>query len=151
MELVLWPCLGRKANSQAYPTAEYSTQSYPTRKYDQRIQVTQAYSTVALGQETKSLVLTNCSQPMAPPVPTSHLRQRQWSHPNRDPERKPHLPKDATSWPIQNPKLRWTVKDNLCWSKPVKSEIRDPLLKCADTNTRNQVNMTPHRKLIKLQ
>lgn len=130
MESVLRSSLGKEANSQPYPTAKYIIQSLPTRKPDQRIQVTtEPILQSCLGKES-SPSLTELLSARSNPL-TSALKQ--WPHPHRDPKSKPHLSKDTTRWPIQNPKLSWLVKDCFCWSEPVIARRWDYLLKGTDT------------------
>lgn len=112
-EPVLWPWPGRKANLQAPSTTEYSARPGSNLKLFVKASSCGAESTAAPEQRTEPAVPANCSQTVAPP--DSELRQ--WPHPNREHNSKPHLSKAVTSSPVWNPKLRWQVKKCLCLSR----------------------------------
>lgn len=128
------------------PTADYnSNQSCLPRKSGQRFLANVEF----ILQPCLGRALSQQSYPIVPgqwqhPLPYLKAWTLSWIDPNS----KLYLPKEATSWPIQYPKLSWLVKGCHRQNEPIIPGRKDCLLKWADNNVgiqkgqKNQVNVT---------
>ena len=114
--------------------------SPPPRKPDRRRQATQGHPTAALRQDPSPAQLSWASG-----TPTPKLSAQAAAAPHMHNSR-PHLPKEATSWHVQGPRLSWLEKGYLCkvWTRPFTQMRRyqhhEPRI------TKNQLTMMPPKE-----